>query len=149
MYDSIKAWTCKLGRIEKLYAFTYQPQKPEKDVNGWTIYDAKQEWKRLGISEKGTDKGWRISKINTDYGVSVGTIEILEWPLIKTAVFLNIPGSAACTLSDIGQHAELCRQISLTGTTTSPDISTPSQRLLNYSLRSASCGNQREQKHTG
>lgn len=69
VYDSIKAWTCKLGRIEKLYAFAYAPQKPEKDVNGWAVYNARQEWRRQGISEKGTDKGWRISNINTDYGV--------------------------------------------------------------------------------
>lgn len=70
VYDSIKAWTCKLGRLEKLYAFTYAPQKPEQDVNGWAVYNARQEWIRQGISEKGTDKGWRISNINVDYGVS-------------------------------------------------------------------------------
>jgi myotubularin-related protein 6/7/8 len=70
VYDSIKAWTVKLGKIEKLYAFMYQPQQPEKDVNGWTIYDARREWKRLGISEKGTGRAWRISRVNTDYGVS-------------------------------------------------------------------------------
>lgn len=69
MYDSIKAWTCKLGRIEKLYAFSYQPQRPEKEVNGWTVYDAGREWRRLGVSEKSTEKGWRISAINTDYTV--------------------------------------------------------------------------------
>lgn len=70
VYDSIKAWTCKLGRIEKLYAFSYQPQQLEKDVNGWDIYDARAEWKRLGVSDKGADRGWRISKINIDYCVS-------------------------------------------------------------------------------
>lgn len=69
MYDSIKAWTCKLGRIEKLYAFSYQPQQPEKEVDGWTVYDARREWRRLGVSEKSTEKGWRISTINTDYAV--------------------------------------------------------------------------------
>ncbi|KAL8728888.1 MAG: hypothetical protein Q9166_005128 [cf. Caloplaca sp. 2 TL-2023] len=69
VYDSIKAWTCKLGRIEKLYAFSYQPQAPEMEFNGWDSYDARKEWKRQGISEKDSDKGWRISKINTDYGV--------------------------------------------------------------------------------
>jgi myotubularin-related protein 6/7/8 len=68
-YDSIKAWTCKLGRIEKLYAFAYQPPRPEKEINGWDIYNARDEWRRLGISEKSPDKGWRISKINADYGV--------------------------------------------------------------------------------
>ena len=70
VYDSIKAWTCKLGRIEKLYAFSYAPQKPEKDVNGWAVYNARREWSRLGVGEKGTDKGWRISNLNTDYSVS-------------------------------------------------------------------------------
>ena len=69
VYDSIKAWTCKLGKIEKLYAFTYQPQAPEKDINGWNLYDARKEWKRQGISEKSSDKGWRISKLNSGYGV--------------------------------------------------------------------------------
>lgn len=126
MYDSIKAWTCKLGRIEKLYAFSYQPQKPEDDVNGWIIYDAKQEWKRLGISEKGTDKGWRISRVNTDYGVSMCNFENLEPPLTKTAVLTYLPRSTACAISNIRQYPELCRQISLSSTTTSLDISTPS-----------------------
>ena len=53
-----------------MYAFTYAPQKPEQDVNGWVVYNARQEWRRQGVSEKGTDKGWRISNINIDYGVS-------------------------------------------------------------------------------
>lgn len=73
VYDSIRAWTCKIGRIEKLYAFAYQPQKPEKLVDGWEVYNARDEWRRLGISEKGTDKGWRVSTINTDYSVKIPT----------------------------------------------------------------------------
>ena len=67
----MRAWTCKIGRVDKLYAFAYQPQRPEKDFDGWSVYDAKREWKRLGISEKGADKGWRISRINTDYSVGI------------------------------------------------------------------------------
>lgn len=78
VYESIRAWTCKIGRTEKLYAFTYQPQRPEKEVNGWKAYDARQEWKRLGISEKGADKGWRISTINTAYAVR-GRFCLLYW----------------------------------------------------------------------
>ena len=70
VYDSIKAWTCRLGRIEKLYAFSYEPPPPEKEINGWNIYDARQEWKRQGISNKSPDKGWRISTINEDYSFS-------------------------------------------------------------------------------
>lgn len=110
MYDSIKAWTCKLGRIEKLYAFSYQPQQPEKEVNGWEIYDARREWKRLGISEKGADRGWRISTINTDYGVRSGT-SLDEEKALTSLVLPNLSSIITSTLFDIGQHAQLCRQI--------------------------------------
>jgi myotubularin-related protein 6/7/8 len=68
VYESIKALTCRLGRIEKVYAFTYRPLRPEKDVNGWMIYDAEKEWKRLGVGEN-EGRGWRISRINVDYKV--------------------------------------------------------------------------------
>jgi hypothetical protein len=50
-------------------AFTYDPQPPEKAINGWETYDARKEWKRLGISAKDSEKGWRISEINVDYSV--------------------------------------------------------------------------------
>ncbi|KAL8676641.1 MAG: hypothetical protein Q9186_006869 [Xanthomendoza sp. 1 TL-2023] len=92
VYDSIKAWTCKLGRIEKLYAFSYQPQAPEKDVNGWDLYDARREWKRQGISEKDPDKGWRISKINTDYGFSPTYPALLAVPSAISDNTLNYAG---------------------------------------------------------
>ena len=70
-YESIKAWTCKLGRIEKLYAFTYQPQGLEKDVvpSGWSVYDPMKEWRRMGVATEGGNKNWRISRINADYQV--------------------------------------------------------------------------------
>lgn len=70
VFESIKGATCRLGTVEKLYAFYYKPQKIEQQVAGWDIYDAKAEWKRQGISDKGVDRGWRISKINIDYGFS-------------------------------------------------------------------------------
>lgn len=66
-YEFIKTRTCKLGTIEKLYAFSHKPLRQEKEVNGWNIYDPKAEFKRLGISEKLPDKGWRITTINKDY----------------------------------------------------------------------------------
>jgi myotubularin-related protein 6/7/8 len=69
VFETIKSWTCKLGRIEKLYAFSYKPQAPEKEVNGWNIYDPRKEWKRLGVCDDGPRSSWRISKINVDYGV--------------------------------------------------------------------------------
>lgn len=69
VYESIKSLTCKLGRIEKLYAFSYRPQPPEKNVDCWRIYDACREWARLGINRDSGDSGWRISEINKDYKV--------------------------------------------------------------------------------
>ena len=69
VYDSIRAWTCKLGRVEKLYAFSYQPQVPEKDVNYWNIYNPREELRRMGVGT-GSGTNWRISNINEDYAVS-------------------------------------------------------------------------------
>jgi hypothetical protein len=68
-----------VGRIDKLYAFCYRPQKPEKDFNGWEVYNAKVEWRRLGISEKSVDRGWRISNINADYKVLASGL-LLRFP---------------------------------------------------------------------
>jgi len=70
-YESIKAWTCKIGRIEKLYAFAYQPQGVEKDVvpSGWAIYDPMREWRRMGVENESRKTNWRISRINVDYAV--------------------------------------------------------------------------------
>ncbi|KAL9059384.1 MAG: hypothetical protein Q9206_001513 [Seirophora lacunosa] len=92
VYDSIKAWTCKLGRVEKLYAFTYQPQSPEKEIKGWDLYDAQREWERLGISEKDSDKGWRISKVNTDYRFSPTYPALLAVPSAISDNTLNYAG---------------------------------------------------------
>ena len=69
VYDSIRALSCKIGRLDKLLAFSYQPKPPEDQQDGWNIYDARREWKRLGISPKDTEKGWRISEINVEYKV--------------------------------------------------------------------------------
>lgn len=66
-YDFIRARTCKLGSVERLYAFSHKPLKSERGLNGWCLYDARAEFKRQGISEKLADKGWRISTINQDY----------------------------------------------------------------------------------
>lgn len=69
VFDSIRSLTCKLGRIEKFYAFSYRPQAPERETNGWDVYDAKREWRRMGISSKEADRGWRVTEINRDYQV--------------------------------------------------------------------------------
>lgn len=69
-FEFIKTRTCRLGSIEKLYAFKYEAPPPEKVINGWDLYDAKAEFRRQGISEKAADRGWRISSINKDYAFS-------------------------------------------------------------------------------
>ncbi|KAF2139667.1 uncharacterized protein K452DRAFT_320297 [Aplosporella prunicola CBS 121167] len=67
VYDTIRCLTCKLGSIENLYAFTYRSPEPERAVSGWQLYDPRREFKRMGISAKDPDKGWRLSDINHDY----------------------------------------------------------------------------------
>ncbi|KAH8889360.1 phosphatases II [Thozetella sp. PMI_491] len=68
-FEFIRSRTAKLGSIEKLLAFEYQPhpQSPEARLHGWDVYDPRAEFRRQGISTKSTDKGWRISTINKDY----------------------------------------------------------------------------------
>lgn len=66
-FDFIRARTCRLGTVEKLFAFNHRPLKQESQVDGWNLYDVKAEFRRQGISEKLPDKGWRITKINNDY----------------------------------------------------------------------------------
>ncbi|KAH6719921.1 protein-tyrosine phosphatase-like protein [Leptodontidium sp. MPI-SDFR-AT-0119] len=91
-FESIKGATCRLGSIEKLYAFSYDPPPPEKNINGWELYDAKAEWKRQGISDKGVDRGWRISKINTDYAFSPTYPALLPVPSTISDNTLNYAG---------------------------------------------------------
>ncbi|KAH7258140.1 phosphatidylinositol-3-phosphatase ymr1 [Fusarium solani] len=66
-FEFIKTRTCKLGTVEKLYAFSHKPLRNERDINGWSFYDPKAEFRRQGISEKLPDRGWRITHINKDY----------------------------------------------------------------------------------
>jgi len=66
-FEFIKTRACKLGTVERLYAFSHNPLRAELAINGWEIYDARAEFRRQGISEKSPDKGWRISTINKEY----------------------------------------------------------------------------------
>lgn len=72
VYETIKLWTCKIGRVDKLYAFTFQPPPPERGFNGWDLYDPRKEWARLGV--EGDGNGWRISHINADYNVRLASV---------------------------------------------------------------------------
>ena len=69
VYETIRSYTCKIRRIEKLYAFSYQPPGPEKEINGWKHYDARAEFRRMGVGNETKPCGWRLSKINSNYNV--------------------------------------------------------------------------------
>lgn len=100
VFDGIKQWTCKSGRLDKLYAFAYQPPPPEKGLDGWKLYDPRKEWARQGVMKE--DSGWRISEINTDYAVSLDMqIGMTYCMLMNHLVFANLPGFDSCTLQYI------------------------------------------------
>jgi len=91
LYDSIRAWTCKISGIEKLYAFSYVPTGPERDVqpSGWALYDPMREWRRMGVDDPGKERKWRISKINTDYSFSPTYPALLPVPAPISDATLN------------------------------------------------------------
>lgn len=92
VYESIRGATCKLGKIENIYAFHYRAPPPEREFDGWSFYDAKAEWKRQGISEKGLDRGWRISRLNADYAFSPTYPALLVVPSSISDNTLNYAG---------------------------------------------------------
>jgi myotubularin-related protein 6/7/8 len=88
VYESIKSLTAKVGKIEKLCAFSYRPHGAEKDVNGWSIYNAQKEWERLGVTKE--NSGWRVSNINADYKVRLFTCTCLQTCSFPISVPLTI-----------------------------------------------------------
>ncbi|ORY12507.1 protein-tyrosine phosphatase-like protein [Clohesyomyces aquaticus] len=93
VYDTIRSLSCKVGRLDKLLAFSYVPKPPEDQLDGWQIYDARREYKRLGISPKDTEKGWRISEINKDYKYSPTYPALLVVPTKISDNVLNYAGN--------------------------------------------------------
>lgn len=149
VYDSIKAWTCKLGRVEKLYAFSYQPPRPEKEVNGWDIYDARKEWKRQGISDKSPDKGWRISRINTDYGVGLLTEREVAGHHLLNLVLSDLSRLVGSTYRNIRQYLELCWPVQITSSASCSELLAPSQQLFHNSQFTTTRGRPPASKYTG
>jgi myotubularin-related protein 6/7/8 len=67
VFENIRLLTCRLGSIEKLYAFNYSSNAAEREIKGWDLYNPSKEFERMGISETGTHKAWRISTINSKF----------------------------------------------------------------------------------
>jgi hypothetical protein len=130
VYDSIRGLSCKVGHLDKLLAFAYQPKPPEDQHNGWELYDARREWKRLGISPKDSEKGWRISEINKDYKVWLTCVMHLLM-LTVSIVFENVPCPARRPVQDLRQCTQLRRTISLASENTRPRLPPSHQQLLN------------------
>ena len=85
-----------MGKIEKLYAFTYRPQGAEKDVvpNGWAVYDPMREWRRQGVGDPDKRSNWRISTINKDYQFSPTYPALLPVPAGISDNTLNYAANA-------------------------------------------------------
>ncbi|KAF3491658.1 protein phosphatase [Arthroderma uncinatum] len=92
VYETIKTWTCKLGSIEKLYAFSFQPPAAERALNGWDIYDPRKEWARLGVGRADHESNWRISSVNIDYKFSPTYPALLPVPVTISDNTINYAG---------------------------------------------------------
>jgi myotubularin-related protein 6/7/8 len=66
---SIFTYIPKIGSIEQLYAYAYQPRIPFTANNGWKIYDPIKEYQRMGVDN--TTDMWRFTTINQDYKVTM------------------------------------------------------------------------------
>ncbi|PNS16019.1 hypothetical protein CAC42_4420 [Sphaceloma murrayae] len=80
VFESIKTLTYLGGNLDKLHAFSYKPPAEEMRCNGWELYDARREFRRMGIGPKEADKGWRLSEINHDYVYSPTYPSVLVVP---------------------------------------------------------------------
>ncbi len=70
VFETFRALTCRLRRMDRLYAFSYRGTPIENKVNGWEVYKPQDEFKRQGVHHKAPDHGWRITHINADYEFS-------------------------------------------------------------------------------
>ncbi|GAM90275.1 hypothetical protein ANO11243_083170 [Dothideomycetidae sp. 11243] len=93
VFESIRSLTCLNNSLEKLHAFSYKPPGEEVRCNGWELYDARREFRRMGIGPKEADKGWRISEINHDYCYSPTYPSVLVVPSTVSDNVLKHGGS--------------------------------------------------------
>lgn len=146
VFDSIKQWTCKSGRLDKLYAFAYQPPPPEKEFNGWDLYDAMKEYTRQGALKE--DSGWRISSVNEDYSVCAFLCSLD----VYTNIVLVLP-DLSCTHPGthcyLRQHHQLRRPIPLQSKNPYPLILSSREQMYHHKELSAAGGCAPETQHSG
>lgn len=93
VFEAIRTLTCLGNSLEKLHAFSYKPPAEELRCNGWELYDARREFRRMGVGPKEADKGWRISDINHDYSYSPTYPSVLVVPSTVSDNVLKHGGS--------------------------------------------------------
>ncbi|KAK7693839.1 hypothetical protein QCA50_003411 [Cerrena zonata] len=67
VFESVKELTV-VTSISQLYAFYYTPNPPFTETNGWSIYNPKDEFIRMGVGSR--TKAWRFTDLNKDYSFS-------------------------------------------------------------------------------
>lgn len=106
VYDTIRSLTCRLGRVDKLYAFNYHPTTAEKNYDGWKLYDPHKEFERLGVTKHKADgkDGWRFTEVNAAYEYSETYPSVL---VVPSSISDNV-------LKYAGPHRSRCRIPALT-----------------------------------
>lgn len=133
VYDTIKALTCGVGRPDKLYAYIYEPPPAEKKVNGWEVYDARKEFRRMGVGPKAPDRGWRLSDINHDYVVCyLDCAWAQHQSLTIAAVFPYLPRTPRGAFFSIRQRSQTWRQLSISSPHPCTNLPSPRQQLFHH-----------------
>lgn len=141
VYETIKCWTCKVGRIDKLYAFSYRPPPPELKFNGWELYNPSKEWARQGVDQAGS--GWRVSQLNADYGVNIYTSVHYRVNCCvdsHLSVFCHVSSFATSPLGHFRQYTESRWKISVSSESAGSYIPSSGEQLLHHTELTASCG---------
>lgn len=63
IYETIQRYAFPLSHNINFFAFDYKKSYPEAN-NGWNIYDVRQEYERMGLTQSGD---FRYSKLNADF----------------------------------------------------------------------------------
>lgn len=73
------------GHIERMYAYLYKPGSLERAHNGWTKYNVRKEYERMGAilpetsGTSGSSK-WRITSLNESYNLSMSYPRLIVVP---------------------------------------------------------------------